>query len=181
MRKVTPNAPWVLAARPSSIWERTGGGISGPPSMPRPPASATARTRGGVAMPPMPASWSGARQPTRFVKRVDSMSRVYGGGEVLARRRSGTGRVGGPHFLLAPREPHTCPTSSTIPPHAARKQYTWKATAILPGYARAAGPDRVPREDGRDRKSTRLNSSHLGISYAVFCLKKKKKQIETRK
>src|SRR6266566_149010 len=28
----------------------------------------------------------------------------------------------------------------------------------------------------RDRKSTRLNSSHLVISYAVFCLKKKKKQ-----
>src|SRR5471030_3460979 len=27
-----------------------------------------------------------------------------------------------------------------------------------------------------DRKSTRLNSSHLGISYAVFCLKNKKKQ-----
>src|SRR5262245_64346252 len=27
-----------------------------------------------------------------------------------------------------------------------------------------------------DRKSTRLNSSHLGISYAVFCLKKKNKQ-----
>src|SRR2546426_11888117 len=30
----------------------------------------------------------------------------------------------------------------------------------------------------RDRKSTRLNSSHLVISYAVFCLKKKKIQIE---
>src|SRR5437899_9586265 len=30
---------------------------------------------------------------------------------------------------------------------------------------------------GRDRKSTRLNSSHLGISYAVFCLKKKKKDL----
>src|SRR3712207_7439490 len=28
---------------------------------------------------------------------------------------------------------------------------------------------------GRDRKSTRLNSSHANISYAVFCLKKKKK------
>src|SRR5258705_2839651 len=28
-----------------------------------------------------------------------------------------------------------------------------------------------------DRKSTRLNSSHLGISYAVFCLKKKKERI----
>src|SRR5262245_65069698 len=42
--------------------------------------------------------------------------------------------------------------------------------------------------DGRttsdvDRKSTRLNSSHLGISYAVFCLKKKKKkkQIHNKK
>src|SRR5437899_7169777 len=29
-------------------------------------------------------------------------------------------------------------------------------------------------KDIEDRKSTRLNSSHLGISYAVFCLKKKK-------
>src|SRR5438045_6709352 len=28
----------------------------------------------------------------------------------------------------------------------------------------------------QDRKSTRLNSSHLGISYAVFCLKKKKQK-----
>src|SRR5205814_6339261 len=30
-------------------------------------------------------------------------------------------------------------------------------------------------DSGQDRKSTRLNSSHLGISYAVFCLKKKNK------
>src|SRR5690625_6590534 len=30
--------------------------------------------------------------------------------------------------------------------------------------------------DGEDRKSTRLNSSHVAISYAVFCLKKKKKR-----
>src|SRR5437868_11952912 len=30
-------------------------------------------------------------------------------------------------------------------------------------------------ENGQDRKSTRLNSSHVSISYAVFCLKKKKK------
>src|SRR5437868_9730227 len=29
-------------------------------------------------------------------------------------------------------------------------------------------------DEGRDRKSTRLNSSHVSISYAVFCLKKKK-------
>src|SRR5258707_10032125 len=31
------------------------------------------------------------------------------------------------------------------------------------------------RGEGEDRKSTRLNSSHANISYAVFCLKKKKK------
>src|SRR3712207_8340209 len=34
---------------------------------------------------------------------------------------------------------------------------------------------RVPSELLEDRKSTRLNSSHANISYAVFCLKKKKK------
>src|SRR3712207_8775370 len=33
----------------------------------------------------------------------------------------------------------------------------------------------VARELGEDRKSTRLNSSHANISYAVFCLKKKNK------
>src|SRR5260221_8495703 len=34
----------------------------------------------------------------------------------------------------------------------------------------------VPQAIGGDRKSTRLNSSHTVISYAVFCLKKKKKE-----
>src|SRR5438045_6453613 len=38
---------------------------------------------------------------------------------------------------------------------------------LLPGIRLLPAP-------GQDRKSTRLNSSHLGISYAVFCLKKKK-------
>src|SRR5256885_8576523 len=33
--------------------------------------------------------------------------------------------------------------------------------------------------DPQDRKSTRLNSSHLVISYAVFCLKKKKKRLDS--
>src|SRR6266446_5162426 len=41
-----------------------------------------------------------------------------------------------------------------------------------------AGHDLVLGQ-GRDRKSTRLNSSHLVISYAVFCLKKKSTPIET--
>src|SRR3712207_8759818 len=39
-----------------------------------------------------------------------------------------------------------------------------------PGHGRI--DERAPRR--RDRKSTRLNSSHANISYAVFCLKKKK-------
>src|SRR5207249_10873157 len=39
----------------------------------------------------------------------------------------------------------------------------------------AAAP-RLPLRVPRDRKSTRLNSSHVSISYAVFCLKKKKKK-----
>src|SRR3712207_7925059 len=34
--------------------------------------------------------------------------------------------------------------------------------------------------DEKDRKSTRLNSSHANISYAVFCLKKKKKRAQRR-
>src|SRR5437879_13085059 len=41
---------------------------------------------------------------------------------------------------------------------------------------RRRGRARVGVVDRRDRKSTRLNSSHRCISYAVFCLKKKKKK-----
>src|SRR5688572_32505575 len=54
----------------------------------------------------------------------------------------------------------------------------WKLVSMYPDewelYDMAA--DRVERNDlaARDRKSTRLNSSHSQISYAVFCLKKKK-------
>src|SRR5690606_40161747 len=46
---------------------------------------------------------------------------------------------------------------------------------ILTGLAVAPdGSIWARRRDGTDRKSTRLNSSHVKISYAVFCLKKKK-------
>src|SRR3989454_5345258 len=50
-------------------------------------------------------------------------------------------------------------------------------TRLLTDGARVSG---VGTADGRslDRKSTRLNSSHLVISYAVFCLKKKKNKTE---
>src|SRR3712207_8097565 len=42
------------------------------------------------------------------------------------------------------------------------------------GYALHGGSDYVQDLNHADRKSTRLNSSHANISYAVFCLKKKK-------
>src|SRR5256885_5338748 len=51
-----------------------------------------------------------------------------------------------------------------------KKNVSYK-TSIAPGLE--ATLDSM-REGGTDRKSTRLNSSHLVISYAVFCLKKKK-------
>src|SRR5256886_4373744 len=53
------------------------------------------------------------------------------------------------------------PCHSTSPPRLARIS-RWNHTTL--GIS-----------SGRDRKSTRLNSSHSQISYAVFCLKKKKK------
>src|SRR2546426_12407617 len=72
--------------------------------------------------------------------------------------------------------------------------YTLSLHDALPIYGHVAGPSRqdrtdhpadglraMPRRGGaqppEDRKSTRLNSSHLVISYAVFCLKKKKKNM----
>src|SRR3712207_8561094 len=54
-------------------------------------------------------------------------------------------------------------------------EYGLKAI-VAGGYVKIAGMNPfqpTPPED-RDRKSTRLNSSHANISYAVFCLKKKK-------
>src|SRR2546422_5790268 len=62
---------------------------------------------------------------------------------------------------------------SPLAPHAAH--------AGAPGSPGTVGPGHLPRPGHRslvhvlrDRKSTRLNSSHGYISYAVFCLKKKK-------
>src|SRR5687768_18007067 len=45
---------------------------------------------------------------------------------------------------------------------------------VVQGGVRVGAADRLDERAGQDRKSTRLNSSHGYISYAVFCLKKKK-------
>src|SRR5436305_4494471 len=65
-------------------------------------------------------------------------------------------------------------------PHARTGPVT-RVERILPlGTTRA--PQRASGADRQysDRKSTRLNSSHVRISYAVFCLKKKKSHRKTR-
>src|SRR5438309_5660599 len=82
-------------------------------------------------------------------------------------------------FLLSgdPRDLHSFPTrrSSDLSPRSCGRQRidAWTGRARCTP-APAAG--RRCRRTPRDRKSTRLNSSHSSISYAVFCLKKKKKQ-----
>src|SRR5579885_2308112 len=54
-----------------------------------------------------------------------------------------------------------------IPSHESKPIATdWLVEAVVSGL-----PDAVIALDRRDRKSTRLNSSHVSISYAVFCLK----------
>src|SRR5687768_18072751 len=56
-----------------------------------------------------------------------------------------------------------------------------RGAADEPLAVRDARAGAGPRGDPADRKSTRLNSSHGYISYAVFCLKKKKKKNKQKK
>src|SRR2546430_9130372 len=77
--------------------------------------------------------------------------------------------AGAARFARAARAPDGCKT-----PFAARRLAGGCVPARSPLLRRPTGaaiPRRLSRED---RKSTRLNSSHSQISYAVFCLKKKK-------
>src|SRR5437773_3738150 len=91
------------------------------------------------------------------------------------------------HSHRAPRTLHSFPTrrSSDLQAFvaAARSRTSSSITALDPATAdlHYRGFSRLYRKGGRygpewavDRKSTRLNSSHITISYAVFCLKKKK-------
>src|SRR5690349_23958100 len=80
------------------------------------------------------------------------------------------------------------------PPRSTLFPYTTLFRSVLTRFA-PSGPSGHPRKgraiaygstptpnpspQGGDRKSTRLNSSHVEISYAVFCLKKKKKKNRT--
>src|SRR5256885_7439981 len=67
------------------------------------------------------------------------------------------------------------PPRSTLFPYTTlfRSDPAHRGGVAVVAAGRRAAPGR--HRDRQDRKSTRLNSSHLVISYAVFCLKKKKK------
>src|SRR5258707_12043263 len=57
-----------------------------------------------------------------------------------------------------------------------------RVNIISPGFIETSGAHgMIVQLAQRDRKSTRLNSSHANISYAVFCLKKKKKKTMIRR
>src|SRR5438105_5751612 len=79
----------------------------------------------------------------------------------LFRSRGGDARMGYAVANLARREPAIEVDFALI-----GHQESWRAAADILAVLRG------------DRKSTRLNSSHEWISYAVFCLKKKKKKRE---
>src|SRR5690349_24473241 len=77
-------------------------------------------------------------------------------------------------FLMIRRPPR-----STLFPYTTLFRSPRRAPAHRCRFRRRRSPPtgaRAPAAPSPDRKSTRLNSSHVEISYAVFCLKKKKKK-----
>src|SRR5207249_7657406 len=124
-----------------------------------------------------------------FVQFVSECSRVeVGAGQAIA--PPGLGRIGAVRTILQVQDP------SGIVPFRIGVEDTREREAQFPEAAVSGNGLKVSGEDGsaraihgvgehrvrsspgaaeqdRDRKSTRLNSSHVSISYAVFCLKKK--------
>src|SRR5690606_15679351 len=81
-----------------------------------------------------------------------------------ARQAAGAGRRGTAAQQRLRRGQDGCPAAEQLQQHG---------VATLLARVRIAAVEQQPLDAG-DRKSTRLNSSHVKISYAVFCLKKKK-------
>src|SRR5207302_11391411 len=71
------------------------------------------------------------------------------------------------------------PTPTSLPQSSrsgnTHKQQIWSYAMNEFQFHRATTLAQAVQSGAQDRKSTRLNSSHVKISYAVFCLKKKKK------
>src|SRR5437870_8162525 len=79
-------------------------------------------------------------------------------------------------FLLTRRPPRSTlfPTRRSSDLHVGLQRGPAHASAVLAAAGLYDGVLAPPPAGEPDRKSTRLNSSHVAISYAVFCLKKKK-------
>src|SRR5439155_15411449 len=71
------------------------------------------------------------------------------------------------------------PPRSTLFPYTTLFRSTSSSVRGLFSEPQPPPPLHALPSDSLDRKSTRLNSSHVAISYAVFCLKKKKKKQAT--
>src|SRR6266540_592491 len=112
----------------------------------------------------------------------------------MAPRASSTSRSRGGAVGAPPRSSTSARSSWRSCPGSARTRYTIGFIRPPRRRPRVAPPPRRPRaglgrgtppratsRGPRDRKSTRLNSSHITISYAVFCLKKKKKKKKQKK
>src|SRR5207249_6382924 len=83
------------------------------------------------------------------------------------RRRGPAGRRGPPDGSRSARTPRDAKSTPSSFPSGELGSHVARETLHVLEH-------RAQLRHGRDRKSTRLNSSHVSISYAVFCLKKKK-------
>src|SRR6266498_4467598 len=127
-----------------------------------------------MASPPNAARWWTAARASR------------GSGSPLpspdwAATRARSSEAAGPRRLHCVSHGGTGQAEARAGPRHARSRWSLAAGGL--GDHRSPGPGRPSTRRRRtrapvlrDRKSTRLNSSHVRISYAVFCLKKKKKK-----
>src|SRR5262245_22799228 len=101
-----------------------------------------------------------ARADAAIAAAIDAVAeRLAAGGRLVYVGAGTSGR-------LALVDAAECESTFAVPPG--------RVVAVVAGGVNStAEAQEHAEDDASDRKSTRLNSSHLGISYAVFCLKKK--------
>src|SRR5258708_24255308 len=86
-----------------------------------------------------------------------------------------------PLHVLRAADTHCAPGSARRGLRARRRRPAHRLGRTQVDAGPGREPDQRPTTTSPDRKSTRLNSSHQIISYAVFCLKKKKNSLEARR
>src|SRR6266480_7787730 len=139
-------------------------------------------------MAPQPGSWCAATSRSLSASTSSSSCTTESGGsppslaEIVMEPRVGWNR--------RPTSRAAAISADHRSPPPAGATYRWSVLVVQPPRASSASATQADRyaasssrpahsgyrPDSQDRKSTRLNSSHMSISYAVFCLKKKKKK-----